>query len=353
MRNYYEIWSKKINEKEKDIDRTVREVHSGVSLLLQEAYLDDMLYNPEVKEYDDLSIGAVDGGEGLNELSGIAAYLVRASGLIKDSESKFLRDLDLGVLPLNKRTKARVQFMRATMEYEMAAKIMEKHKPDYMLIDGSLMVGVEIDPIKTDEYHKYITTLRKMLRIAQESHIRVVGVSEDSTSRGLINYLAAKGLRKEVARGLSSLTDSSLIQLYSQGRKPFKPIATKPFLPVSNKGREWVRKNTGIDFSFPTFYLQATELGRALRVDFPSKGKNIGKQAREIASLLIYLSQVPKRYGYPFPLYLAHSDAELPEKLMERTTLLIQKRIFRKWNDEYLAVYGKRRRDSRPENYSE
>jgi NurA-like 5'-3' nuclease len=173
-------------------------------------------------------------------------------------------------------------------------------------------------------------------------------VSEDSTSRGLIGYLSEKGLSKEASRTLSSLTDASLIQLYTQRLDDFTAMATKPFLPVSNKGRDWVKKNTGIEASFPTFYLQATRMGRALRVDFPSDGKSIGKEAKGIASLLTYLSQIPKRYGYPLPLYLAHSDAELPQKLMERTTLMIQKQIFKNWSQEYVSMYSKRRRDSRP-----
>jgi hypothetical protein len=148
-----------------------------------------MLYNPKDKDCKDITIGAVDGGEGLNELSGVAVYMVRASGIIKDNKSRFIRNLDLGVIPINKQTKAKVQFMRAEMEYEIASKLMKEYKPEYLLIDGSLLVGVEIDPIKIAEYENYLSVLRKFYKYAEKSGVNVVGVSEDSTSRGLIGYL--------------------------------------------------------------------------------------------------------------------------------------------------------------------
>jgi len=350
--DYYELWAKRVGEKQKEMDKLVRDIHAGMDSVLRDSPLSEMMYNISEKKYEETTIGAVDGGEGLQELSGVAVYLTRASGFIKNQDSQFIRDLDLGVIPINKQTKARVQFMRATMEYNIASQLIEQFRPDYLLIDGSLLVGVEIDPIKINEYRLYIASLRKMLRLAQESGIRVVGVSEDSTSRGLISYLSEKGLTKEAARTLNTLTDVSLIQLYTQRLDDFKPIATNPFLPVSNKGRDWVKKHTNIDKSFPTFYMQATQMGRAMRVDFPSDGKNIGKEAKEISSFLSYLSQIPKRYGYPLPLYLAHSDAELPKKLIEKTTMLIQKQIFKSWGDEYLAMYSARRRDSRPADFT-
>jgi len=351
MSSYYELWSKQVQDKRKEIDKIVGQVHKGIDLLLRDSCLDDMLYNPEIRKHENVSIGAVDGGEGLQELAGVTVYMTRASGFIKNDRSEFIRKLDLGVMPVNRQTKARVQFTRAAMEYDTATEIIDRFKPDYVLIDGSLLVGVEIDPIKIDEYHIYINSLKTLITRADEKGINLVGVSEDSTSRGLIGYLAEKGLTNEASRALGSLTDASLMQLYTQRLDDFSPIATKPFIPVSNKGRDWIRKNTGIDKSFPTFYLQATRLGRPLRVDFPSDGKGIGEKSKEIASLLTYLSQIPKRYGYPLPLYLAHSDAELPQKLMERTTLLIQKQIFKNWGDEYIAIYGKKRRDSRPTDY--
>jgi len=357
--NFYELWSRRVGEKQKEINIAVSQVHRGIESLLKDAKLDKMLYRA-AESAPDASVGAVDGGEGLLELSGMAAYMIRASGIVKKgsgekSKSEFVRDLDLGVLPINKQTKARVQFMRAAMEYSTAAKIAEEHKPEYLLIDGSMLVGVEIDPIKIDEYDIYIESLRNLINISEKNSIKLVGVSEDSTSRGLIGYLSERGLGKEAISALGSLTDASLLQLYINRRygDEFSPMATKPFIPVSNKGREWIIKNTGIDKSFPTFYLQATRIGRPLRVDFPSDGKNIGEKAKETAAFLTRLSQIPKRYGYPLPLYLAHSDAELPKELMDRTAMLIQKQVFNKWGGEYLAMYGKRRRDSRPADYEQ
>lgn len=364
MPDYYELWSGRVAKKQKEMDGVVEAVHKGVSILSKDANLSKMMYAVTPGSDKGVSIGAVDGGEGLQELSGVAVYLVRASGFYKgkgagtgkgvekeEKKSQFLRDLDLGVIPVNRYTKARVQFLRAAMEYNMASQLILKLKPDYVMIDGSLLVGLEIDPIKIDEYDAYCDSIRRLFSLADKYGTKLVGVSEDSTSRGLIGYLSSKGLGKDASGALASLTDASLIQLYTHRTGEEEPVATRPFIPVSNKGRDWIKKNTGIDKSFPTFYLQATRMGRPLRVDFPSDGKEVLKQAEEIASLVSHLSQIPKRYGYPLPLYLAHSDAELPKKLMEKTAMLIQKQIFKKWGDEYLSMYVKKRRDSRPGDY--
>jgi len=356
MPDYYELWSRKVAEKQEEMDGVVEAVHKGVDLLSKDENLAKMVYKVKPGSDKGISIGAVDGGEGMQELSGVAVYLVRASGFYKAKEgtekkSQFLRDLDLGVIPVNSYTKARVQFLRAAMEYNMASQLILKLKPDYVMIDGSLLVGLEIDPIKIDEYDAYCDSLRRLFSLADKYGTKLVGVSEDSTSRGLIGYLSSKGLGKDASGALASLTDASLMQLYTHRTVEEDPVATKPFIPVSNKGRDWIKKNTGIDKSFPTFYLQATRMGRPLRVDFPSDGKEINSRAEEIASLISHLSQIPKRYGYPLPLYLAHSDAELSKKLMEKTAMLIQKQIFKKWGDEYLSMYVKKRRDSRPGDY--
>jgi len=249
------------------------------------------------------------------------------------------------------------------MEYEVATKLALHHKPDYLLIDGSLLVGTEIDPINIPEYQNYVTALRNLFKACDAGGIQLIGVSEDSASRGLINYVKEKSMTSPKTNALlENLTDAALLQFLVQKKHLDKKdlcLATDVFEPVADKGRDWIKKHTGIDKIFPTFYLQATRLGRALRVDFPEggwseagdvadSGLGTADKAREIATMLATLSQKPKRYGYPFPLYIAHQDAELPKRLMEQTSTLIERRIFKNWQQEYVSLYSKKRRDSRP-----
>lgn len=356
--NYYALWSSRMKEKGREIDRLVAGIHGDMGRVLDESGLEGIAYGIRPKDAPKrLSLGAVDGGEGLKELSGIAVYMIRASGVFSRDGGEFLRDLDLGVIQLDRQTKAKVQFMRATMEYNIARELAHRFKPDYLLIDGSLLVGVEVDPIRINEYRLYIASLRTLIESCEKLGVQLVGVSEDSSSRGLIAYLSEKNhFDRRTMRTLRSLTDASLIQSYIQSRilkqgKKFECLATKPFLPVSDKGRDWIKKHTGIDRTFPTFYLQATKFGRALRVDYPADGRADGKKAEKLASLLASLSQALKRYGYPLPLYVAHQDAELPRSLMDKTSLLIEKQIFRSFRDEYISIYAPKRRDSRPADF--
>ncbi|MBN2518352.1 MAG: DNA double-strand break repair nuclease NurA [Candidatus Altiarchaeota archaeon] len=360
--NYYSLWGRRIEQKRGEIDRFVRNIHSNIDRVLDESDLGDLIYGldaPSLSKFRKTTIGSVDGGEGIQELTGVAIYLIRASGLFSEvgKGGEFLRDLDLGVLPLDRQTKAKVQFKRATIEFEVARRLAMDKKPDYLLIDGSLLVSTEIDPLHINEYRIYIASLRALIEYCSHSGIRLVGVSEDSASRGLINFLKEKNhINHQTSKLMSSLTDASLIQFYVQkkviGKGKETSLATEAFLPVSNKGRDWVKKNTGIDKLFPTFYVQATRFGRSLRVDFPVDAdwddKKIQKESKRISSLLVALSQTPSRYGYPFPLYMAHQDAEVPRKLMEQTSLLIEKQVFKNWGKEYISMYTKKRRDSRP-----
>jgi|GEM_PF-678191 len=362
--NYYQLWSKRVEERMGDVDRILENLNKGIDTIIEDTELANMVRELDVRQlsdYGDVSFGAVDGGEGLKELSGVATYLIRASALsIKPDtagKGEFVRDLDLGVVPLDRFTKAKVQFNRARMEYEVATKLALHHKPDYLLIDGSLLVGTEIDPLNIPEYQNYITALRNLFKACDAGGIQLIGVSEDSASRGLINYIKEKSMTSPKTNALlENLTDAALLQFFVQKAYAGKGdlcLATDVFEPVADKGRDWIKKHTGIDKTFPTFYLQATRLGRALRVDFPADewsedGCELQEKARELATMLATLSQRPKRYGYPFPLYIAHQDAELPKRLMDQTSTLIERRIFKNWQEEYVSLYAKKRRDSRP-----
>ena len=365
--NYYPIWSRRIEEKRGEIDRFVRSINSNIDKILDESELGELIYALDVEnilKFKKTTLGAVDGGEGIQELTGVAVYLIRASGLYSKvgSGGEFLRDLDLGVFPLDRQTKAKVQFKRATIEFEVARRLAMEKKPDYLLMDGSLLVATEIDPIHINEYRLYIAALRALIESCARSGVRLVGVSEDSASRGLINFLKERNhTSHSINKLMSSLTDSSLIQFFVQrkmpsaGKKKDVSIATEAFLPVSDKGRDWIKKNTGIDKLFSTFYVQATKFGKSLRVDFPADAdwddKKIQKESKTIATLLVAMSQTPRRYGYPFPLFMAHQDAEVPRKLIEQTSLLIEKQIFKTWSGEYVSMYSKKRRDSRPADF--
>jgi NurA-like 5'-3' nuclease len=359
--NYYQLWSRRMEQKRGEIESLLRGINNSLESVLRESKLKDILYNvPETKvaDYADLSFGAVDGGEGLNELSGVAVYLIRASGLYTHvgSGGNFIRDLDLGVLPLDRNIKAKTQFRRATMEFEVATRLVREKKPDYILIDGSLQVSAEIDPLHINDYKIYISTFRNFLKACEKGGVQAVGVSEDSSSKGLINYLSDKNSPSLKSKNMmAAMTDASLMQFYVQRELAAEKdvcIATKQFLPVFEKGRDWAKKNAGIDAIFPTFYLKTGKFSRSLRVDFMAGSRDDEKMLDEkseyLASMLAALSRVSKRYGYPLPLYLAHTDAELPGSLMEKTSQMIERQIFRDWQDCYVSMCTKKRRDSRP-----
>jgi len=356
--SYYRLWSDKIKQRREEMSRTMEMIHEGIDGVLDEVrfeHLVERINTKPVKEYHGTKVAAVDGGEGAKELAGSMIYLIRASGFCSEigKEGSFMRDLDLGAVQNGRQATAKVQFMRMMLETRTARKAATEYKPEYLLIDGSLLVNVEIDPINTDEYKRYLNELRLMFAACEKNGVQLVGVSEDSSSRGLIGtFMEKEGLSGRSINVMKAINDTALMQFHVYKKlydNKKLSICTKWFIPSSNRSREWIKEHTGIDYYFPTVYFMPTKFGRPMRVDFPVKDlkSGVSDKAKEITEFLSAISQNPA-YDYPFPLYMAHQDAEMPAELTEKTSMLMEKNVFSGWLEEYMSMYGRKRRDSRP-----
>lgn len=339
---HYSIWLSKYSNIQKeildklqscrrDIEESIKDIPPGELIM--------PLDKTSKVEYG--STCFVDGGEGIIELLGASLYFIRASGLLlEDVEDKkketFIRDLNMGLIDYDDYTKERVELLRDCMEFDVALKCVEQHKPEYLFLDGSLYVKARKKPIKCVEDSIYRKKFVRLLKACKENKVNVVGVSEDSRSKLLANYLSTKYNIKLP----KFMTDSSTLRLLA-GNKKFR---TTEFTPKS-KFEADAKVSGKMVASFPTVYLQVSEFANPLRVDIADWNKPI----EEAISLIIELSKGSRYYGYPIPLYLVHMDAKINPKHAEWAANQLSMHIQKKDPGLYDAVLRKNRRGFRPQ----
>lgn len=282
----------------------------------------------------------VDGGEGMKELLGASIYFIRASALVLDKTGdtvgeKFVRDLDMGILEYDDYTKERIEFLRSMMEYDVAEKCIEEHAPEYVFMDGSLYVNFKKRPVDCDEYILCRKKFTRLLKLAKNKGVHLCGVSEDSRSRLFTQYLASKYNMKFPR----FMTDSSLLRMLARNTK-YRTIEFTPNAKFESNGDA----NSTLSVSFPTAYLQPTEVSNPLRIDVPDWEKGFDK----IIGLIMQLSRGSKQYGYPMPLYLAHLDARIEQKHADWSTTQLIHYLSKNDPELYETILRERRHGFRP-----
>lgn len=338
---HYSIWIDKYNKNResllKDIKGYKKEIES-----IRKSISDKNLILPLKKSESEIKARMcfVDGGEGIRELLGAAIYFIRASGLILDrtkreNGEKFVRDLDMNVLDYDDYTTERVELLMGAMEFDVAARCVEEHNPDYLFVDGSLYVNSRKRPIECDEYPIYRKKFVRLLKLCKKKSVHIIGVSEDSRSRLFVNYLSMKYNIKFPR----FMTDSSVLRLLAKNTR----YRTIEFTPQS-KFEANDKLTSTLTAYFPTVYIQPTELSNPLRVDVPDWEHEFDK----IIRLIVQLSKGSKQYGYPIPLYLAHLDARVEQKQADWSTTQLIHYISKNDPDLYDTILRERRRSYRP-----
>jgi len=335
----YALWLKKYEEKRKNIlenlKRYKKEINDIKSKLTDEKIISDV---PEYDDKNDIKLRKlcfVDGGEGVEELLGCVIYYIRASALfLHYKNEKFVRNLDVGILKYDDNTKERVELLRGIMEFDVAEKCIKENSPEYVFLDGSLYVNSKKREVECKEYGIFMKKFSRLLRLCKDRNIHLCGISEDSQSRLLINYLSFK---RDI-KFPSFMTDSTMLKIFAGNRK----FVTKEFVPES----KFEFQNNSQLVKFPTIYLQPTPLSNPLRIDIPNWEK---KKFKEIISIIVKLSRGSKWYGYPYPLYLVHLDAKIEKKQTEWNTRQIIHHITKDDPELYDTIFKKKRRSVRPE----
>lgn len=237
--------------------------------------------------------------------------------------------------------------IRLGEEITLARKLIEKHHPDFCLLDGSLIPQYADKPPKesglTSAYHSVLAAFRSLYETATQNHCELVGCVEDSRGNRFRSILAENVLpffRKE-SDALFSVSDSVLLNYVLRLHErtfafPYtKKVSEHPILTDLDP---WGNRVFAC-------YLKPSAMDRPLRIEFlhdPSQGgPALRSHADRVGSVVMGLAGLHREYAYPSVLI----EADLRSRLTPEEIDLVFNKIRDKLGH---SVAMPLRRNSRP-----
>lgn len=236
--------------------------------------------------------------------------------------------------------------LRLREEISNSKKVIKEFKPDYCLIDGSIIPQYADKARKDSELHSDYSSLIKLFeslyQTAEENSCNLIATVEDSRGSRFRSILQKEILQKNRLIDSTSLDyffDSNLLDyLLARNERSFCFNYTSSIKehPILNDFKEEYASK------IKAFYLKPSLLDRPLRVEFLHNGKNLSGYCNEIGSVILSLSSLHREYAYPSVLIEADLRARLKPNEIEILFNKIQDKLGR--DNAFLAL----RRNSRP-----
>ena len=256
------------------------------------------------------SVAAVDGGIVAEELHSVDLVLARAcaavfwyeNGKLKkhcyhpssrpEHETTIDYSLESHEFNLLK------ELVRLETEISTAAATVEKHSPNYLFLDGSIVPLASSKPAKESglawRWQDLVGEYKKLFAVAEQKNCEVVGIVKDSRSKQLIDVLRADAAAGKLLAPFSAfLSKTNDTSFFYSVLEPGQRTAVFSYSEADTP----VLRDLGQENKFEAFYLQAVKYDRPLRVEFLKSGRN--GQEEKIASLVYSLSKTNRQYGYP------------------------------------------------------
>jgi hypothetical protein len=284
---------------------------------LEESDEEKLIY-PAANDSLNLSVCAVDGGLLADRLFGadilirrsIAVNFVYADSALKDAQylpKKFAEPEIEYKIGLDEHESLLWRSLyRLSGEIRIAQDALERFKPDYLLLDGSIVLLGSDKPgeqsVLYDEYRNLLDDYKKLYQKCESARCQLVGVIKDSRGKRLAQCLADK-LIVDVPD--TTLADS----LLSEGER------TCVVSYCSRTEKHPVLGSLG-DFAhrFRLFYIKPSDQDLPLRIEFLNSGKGIDG----ISSLVNTLCGISKSFAYPAALIEADMCAALEPIEMDK-----------------------------------
>ena len=234
-----------------------------------------------------------------------------------------------------------VSLARLNAEVGTSIGVIEKYKPNYIFVDGSIVPQYQDKPRKdskiNDDYNSVISLFEKFYETAEKNNCTIISCIEDSRGTRFKQMLQEEILPKTSFPQdlLNDSFDSALLDyLLMKGERTFCFTYTKKteaHAILKDIKEKW-SKNINV------FYLKASDFDKPLRVEFIASG-NLKEKADEIAGVVYALSSLHKEYSYPSVLI----EADLRAGLNEQDISVVYDKLIDK-----LGPKIKMRRNSRP-----
>ncbi len=301
------------------------------------------------------SVAAVDGGIVAEELHSVDLVLGRACAAVFRYENGKLKGHSHfpSAFPPHETTveysleshefNLLKELVRLESEISTAAKTVEKHSPDALFLDGSIVPLPMAKPAGESplcaRWDSLVEWYKRLFALSDETGCEIAGIVKDSRSKQYICSLQAGAdtakLVAPYSDFLSKTNDSSF--LYAV----LEPGQRTPAFDYSQKDTPVLRDFGKYAARIAALYLQAVKYDRPLRVEFLRSGK--AGQEEKIASLVYSLSKTNRQYGYPAVLI----EADLRAAADPRELEIVRQKITDKLGPGAASVF-RLRRNTRP-----
>ncbi len=306
----------------------------------------------------ELLVCGVDGGFLSKDFSGVGVYLRRAVGvcfrlldgklngvsyypgknpipeIVCDFSSQLVEH-DFGVLG---------GLVRSEKELEVAIGLVEKFKPEFLLLDGSIVLHPASVPRKGsyfyERYERVIELTKELYGLCEKNNVNLVGVVEDSRGarfcKIIYELLSERELsNKELLLELGDFVFLSYFLDVGEVTNTFLYSSEEVEIPSFKEMEEWKDK-------VYSCYLRPVKFDGPLRIDFLSPGGENKEWARKIISLVYELSRHNREYAFPSVLIEADARAKLQDVDLE----MVKKRLAEKTGINPILL--EKRRERRP-----
>ncbi len=295
-----------------------------------------------------LTFGAVDGGS--RTFQGRGAYLIFAQAAGRPmgvNNSPLPRDIAWEIKRDGKALSTGGSFindlasrLRERLELTVAADLIERYSPDYLLLDGTLeglfIIGLPTRISVSQKYDResldadfvqfqkelvaYGEVLHELLDLAESNGTTILGISKDSYSK---KFLPEKYLD-------SALNDPMYFSMVTDGQPGFSETLTSHAYDriLSSPGLEALWKDNGIkldekDCIVKTFFATVVPRGIPIRIDY------FVSNTKPPSQLLSDLLTVSDGKDWFIPPRLAHEKSVVKSDVFESLLKQVYKRIER------------------------
>jgi len=294
----------------------------------------DIKLSEPVEKFDpsDMRISAVDGGIVKRSLHGFDFVLARGVGVCFCYKGGKIHKVDYypSKMPTPELFVLEVlsdldwvhttSIVRQRVEIQTAIGVVEKLKPDLLLLDGSIIPHYQDRPARVsrvyESYNEMIYLYKKLFEKCLSGNVMLAGVVEDSRGTKFCDIVNERILSKvshssvtELKGILEKTRDTNLLYwILQEGER------TDVF-PYSDKAKEHPVMKDFQEFAgeIHSFYMKTAKFDRPIRIDF------LGERglAENFASVILSISSHHSGYGLPNVLIEADQVAKLAEDDIE------------------------------------
>ncbi|MEK6972761.1 MAG: DNA double-strand break repair nuclease NurA [archaeon] len=318
--------------------------------------LEDKLVFPIAEHTLNSRIAAVDSGFVGKNLYSFDLLFIRTAGVLFTYKNNILERAAYypemfsfpkpifinGALQLDESSVSRSLY-RLFEEIGLAKEIIEKEKPEYCLIDGSIIPQHADKPRKdskvTNSYSKVISLFESLYKAAEDNGTILIGCIEDSRGSRFREIIQQNFVSELNKPRLDDCYDSVLLDSLLKEKErtsAFHYTNNIEMHPILSDFNEKYSKAVNV------CYLKPSKYDRALRIEFLSNERNekLTEFVDKISPVICQLSSLHREYAFPSPLIEADLRAGLNPDEIEF--------VFNKIADKLGNNFRLMRRDSRP-----